>query len=129
MYTNNYTYRIQKKDIKKHKNEYNQLSDNEKKNLNEQGVTKSDYAKFLTVVEKLNNNQLSGENGMLALMSDFNFDGVNDFIDGGGVKRGLQIKNIYTSAVVDLEYLGKDKNEATKNLIAFTQHIHGKDFF
>ena len=75
----------------------------------------------------------SGEEALLALMSDTNFDGANDFVDGGGVRRSLQVKSAYQSAESWLNYEKEKDNakngDATTNLIDFIKHLHGTNVF
>lgn len=70
-----------------------------KKHLKDQkdhGIQKSDLGKFHAIVEQNKNAKV--EDQILALMTDTNFDGQRNAIDGKGVKRGLQVDQAFLMA-------------------------------
>lgn len=59
----------------------------------------------------------SDQDRMLALMTDTNFDGMRNHLDGKGTKRGLQVDGAFHMALDT----GKTPEEIVKNIGAFME--------
>ena len=65
--------------------------------LDQKGIQKSDLGKFRVLTDAIKSK--SPEEQIKILMTDTNFDGIGNYLDGRGVKRGMQVENALSVAL------------------------------
>lgn len=80
------------------------------KNLKEQGVQRSDLGKFRVLVDTIQSKPESEQ--LRILITDTNFDGVRNYLDGRGTKRGSQVDAAFHTVLEQ----GKPLEEIVKNI-------------
>lgn len=80
------------------------------KNLKEQGVQRYDLGKFRVLVDTIQSKPESEQ--LRILITDTNFDGVRNYLDGRGTKRGSQVDAAFHTVLEQ----GKPLEEIVKNI-------------